>query len=311
MTCSVMSEVYPVILFYKFIAIADPEGLAAEHRALCQALELKGRYLIASEGVNGTIAGKRERVDRFVSVLRDDPRFADIEIKVSDGDASTFRKLILKVRPEIVTLKAGADLSTDQDNHLSPAEWKSMIEQDPDVVLVDVRNAYEAAAGRFKDAVICDIEQFRQLPDYVGRLEHLKKKKVLMYCTGGIRCEKASALFRSRGFEQVFQLHGGIMTYQREFGNEHWLGECFVFDPRMTVKVERDLVQIGRCEHSGRPTARFVNCLHDPCHRLFMLSEESESENADHRLCPECLRTGLSAHTAEYVRTPKALGGEG
>jgi predicted sulfurtransferase len=102
-----------------------------------------------------------------------------------------------------------------------------------------------------------------------------------------------------------------IFSYQREFGNEHWLGECFVFDPRMTVKVERDLVQIGRCEHSGRPTARFVNCLHDPCHRLFMLSEESESENADHRLCPECLRSGLSADTAEYVRPPKDSVGEG
>ena len=120
------------------------------------------------------------------------------------------------------------------------------------------------------------------------RLEDLKSKKVLMYCTGGIRCEKASALFRNQGFKNVFQLHGGIMNYQREFGNEHWLGECFVFDQRMTVRVEENLVQIGRCAHTGRASSRFVNCLDDLCHKLFILSEEAERENPEYRYCPAC-----------------------
>jgi UPF0176 protein len=168
------------------------------------------------------------------------------------------------------------------------------LENDPNVVLVDVRNRYESAAGRFENAVLCDIENFRDLPNYLPRLENLKKRKVLMYCTGGIRCEKASALLRKNGFHDVHQLHGGILTYQQQFGNEHWLGECFVFDQRMTVKVEENLVPAGRCAHTGRSTARFVNCRHDPCHALFLLAEEAEQENPNYRWCPQCLAAGVA-----------------
>ncbi len=306
-----MLEVYPVILFYKYVPIADPEGFAASQRALCKELGLKGRYLIAAEGINGTLAGPRESIDAYVADLKSDSRFTDIEIKCSPGDASTFGKLILKVRPEIVTLKAGPEITSDHDNHLSPAQWKQLIEEDPDIVLVDVRNNYEAAAGKFANAVVCDIEQFRDLPDYLATLEHLKEKKVLMYCTGGIRCEKASALFRSKGFKDVHQLHGGIMTYQEQFGNEHWLGECFVFDKRMTVKVQKDLVQISRCTHTDRPTARYVNCLHDFCHKLFILSPEAEVENPDFRLCPACLAAGLTSETAIYPEKDLAAKADG
>ena len=192
------------------------------------------------------------------------------------------------------------DIVPDRDNHLSPAEWKRLMEEDADAVVVDVRNRYESAVGKFENAVECDIGNFRELPGFVERLEGLKEKKVLMYCTGGIRCEKASALFRSKGFKNVFQLHGGIVTYQEQFGNEHWLGECFVFDERMTIRVEEGLSQIGKCTHTGRPTNQFANCLHDPCHILFLLSPEAERENPDHRLCPECLARGLTSDTAEY-----------
>lgn len=293
-----MPPVFPVILFYKYAPLDDPGAFAASQRALCQQLGMKGRLLVATEGINGTLAGPSDSVDRYVAALRADARFADIEIKVSPGDAATFPKLVVKVRPEIVTLKADTELAPDFDNHLSPAEWKRVMEEEPDAVLLDVRNRYESAAGRFENAVPCDIEFFRELPAYVEKLAGLKERKVLMYCTGGIRCEKASALFRSKGFKNVFQLHGGIMTYQKEFGNDHWLGECFVFDQRMTVRVEDNLVQIGACAHSGRPTSRFVNCLHDPCHRLFILSLEAEEENPDHRLCPECLAEGRTSATA-------------
>jgi UPF0176 protein len=116
----------------------------------------------------------------------------------------------------------------------------------------------------------------------------LKDKTVLMYCTGGIRCEKASALFRQNGFKNVYQLHGGIVTYQEQYGNAHWLGECFVFDQRMTVRVEKDLIPVGRCAHTGIPSARFVNCRNDDCHRLFILSEEAEREDPMRRFCVEC-----------------------
>ena len=298
-----MAEVYPVILFYKYVPLADPANFAAAQRELCAALGLKGRILIATEGINGTLAGPRESVDQYVAALRADERFADLEIKTSPGDAQTFPKLAVKVRSEIVTLGAGP-LRPDLDNHLSPAEWKRTLEEDPEVVVVDVRNRYESNAGKFANAIACDIEHFRELPDYVERLANLKDRKVLMYCTGGIRCEKASALFRSKGFTNVFQLHGGIVTYQEQFGNEHWLGECFVFDQRMTVRVDEALVPLGQCAHTARPTNRFVNCLHDPCHVLFLLAEETEREDSETRLCPRCLASGLTAATADYKGSP-------
>jgi UPF0176 protein len=296
-----MSEVFPVILFYKYVAIAEPELFAAAQHSLCSSLELKGRLLIASEGVNGTLAGKANAIARYVSALRSDPRFADVAIKESKGDAQTFPKLAVKVRPEIVALHAG-EIAPDRDNQLSPAAWKRMMEDDPNVVLLDVRNRYESAAGKFANAVVCDIEHFRELPGYLPQLETLKDKKVLMYCTGGIRCEKASALLRAKGFDKVFQLHGGVLSYQEEFGNQHWQGECFVFDQRMTVRVEKGLVQIGRCAHTGRPTSNFVNCLHDPCHQLFLVAKEVAAENQNYLLCPACLAAGLSFETADYNR---------
>jgi len=290
-------EVWPVILFYKYVAVADPGQLAAEQRALCGRLRLKGRVLIAREGINGTLAGPVDAIKEYVSALHADRRFADVAIKVSAGDVSTFPKLVVKVRPEIVTLGAGP-LTPVQENQLSPAEWKRIIEDDPDVVLLDVRNRFESDAGKFDRAVVCKIEHFRELPAYLPALEPLKSRKVLMYCTGGIRCEKAASLLRERGFNDVYQLHGGIVSYQEQFGNEHWQGECFVFDQRMTVRVERTLVQIGRCARTARPTSRFVNCLHDPCHKLFLLSEEAERENADYRLCPECITAGITSANA-------------
>jgi UPF0176 protein len=303
-----MSAEFPVILFYKYVAIADPEALVASQRELCSALGLKGRILIATEGINGTLAGPRVAIDRYVAALHADERFADIEIKTSAGDADTFPRLMIKLRPEIVTLGADTPLSPDLHNHLTPAEWKKTIEEDPDVVLVDVRNRYESAAGKFANAVACDIERFRELPAYADSLADLKDRKVLMYCTGGIRCEKASALFRSKGFTNVFQLHGGIVTYQEQFGNEHWLGECFVFDQRMTVKGGDAPVTIGQCAHTGRTTTRFVNCLHDPCHVLFLLAEETEHEDPDKRLCPQCLASGLTSSTADYKGSPVRVG---
>lgn len=290
---------YPVILFYKYVEISDAEIFAGSQRALCESLGLKGRVLIAAEGINGTLAGPAAAVDRYVAELRADPRFNNVEIKRSDGDAGTFPKLVVKVRPEIVTLNAGA-LPADRENHLSPREWKEMLEKNPEVVLLDIRNRFESAAGKFENAVVCDIEHFRELPQYLERLQSLKDKTVLMYCTGGIRCEKASTLFKRKGFNQIFQLHGGIAAYQEQFGNEHWQGECFVFDQRMTVRVEEGLVQIGQCAHTGRASSRFVNCLHDPCHKLFILSDEAEAENPNHLLCPECLAAGTTFKTAEY-----------
>jgi len=300
-----MPPVFPVILFYKYTPIVDPPAFAATQRELCSTLGLKGRVLIASEGINATLAGPELAVHQYVQTLRSDERFADIEIKTTPGDAHTFPKLVVKVRPEIVTLAAGVPLSPDLHNHLTPSEWKQTLEEaNDDTVLLDVRNRFESSAGHFAGAITCDIEHFRDLPKYVDQLGDLKHRKVLMYCTGGIRCEKASALLRSKGFTDVRQLHGGIMAYQEQFGNEHWLGECFVFDQRMTVAVDETRVPIGRCAHTGQLTNRFVNCLHDPCHVLFLLAEDTERADPDTRLCPQCLASGITSATADYKGSP-------
>lgn len=299
-----MESDYPVILFYKYVPIEMPERFAVEQRGLCSNLGLKGRLLIAHEGINGTFAGPREAVQKYMATLHEDPRFSDVEFKISAGGPDTFPRLAIKVRPEIVTLAAGIPLTADRDNHLSPAEWKRMLEEEPEAVVVDVRNNYESVAGKFEGAITCEIDNFRDLPAYLEHLAEYKDKTVLMYCTGGIRCEKASALFRAKGFEKVFQLHGGIVNYQKAYGNEHWLGECFVFDKRMTVRVDEALTQIGTCAHTGRQTSRFVNCLHDLCHRLFLLAEETEKENPETVLCPECLSHGLTRLTADYKGSP-------
>lgn len=296
-----IGEEFPVILFYKYEPIADPQVFAAMQRRRCLAAGLKGRILIASEGINGTLAGPAAGVEEYIAALRSDTRFEDIDFKFSSGDAATFPKLVVKVRKEIVTLNAG-ELTPDRHNQLTAAAWKQMMEEDPDAVVLDVRNRYESSAGKFAGAVVCEIENFRELPDYVAQLEPLKEKHVLMYCTGGIRCEKASALLRQRGFKHIYQLHGGIVSYQEQFGNQHWLGECFVFDQRMTVPVDDGLVQIGRCAHTGEATSRFVNCLHDPCHKLFLVSASAEGMDPDRRLCPECLTAGLTSATAVYRR---------
>lgn len=299
-----MHDSHPVLLFYKYVPIADPSALAESHRTLCAGLGIKGRILVATEGINGTVAGPEPGIAAYVNHLRGDARFADMDIKTSPGDASTFPKLSVKVRPEIVALGAGAALVADTHNQISAAEWKRMLEEDPEAVLVDVRNRYESDAGRFEGAIPCDIGHFRELPAFLDQLHAYRHKKVLMYCTGGVRCEKASALFRQNGFERVYQLHGGIVTYQKEFGNEHWLGECFVFDKRMTVPVPKNMSPFGQCKHSGRTTHRFVNCLHDPCHVLFLLAEETEIERPETRLCPDCLAAGLTPETADYVGSP-------
>jgi UPF0176 protein len=298
-----MGPDYPVILFYKYVPITEPAVFVEEQRSLCTSLGMKGRLLVAEEGINGTLAGPRASIDQYIAALRSDARFADIEFKTSAGDEHTFPKLMIKVRPEIVTLGAGP-LTPETANQLSPEQWKRTIEEEPDVVVLDVRNRYEWELGKFSNARTCDIENFKELPAYVDGLQELKDRKVLIYCTGGIRCEKASALLKSKGIANVFQLHGGIVTYQEKFGNEHWLGECFVFDQRLRVPVPDNLVPIGRCAHTGRTTNRIVNCLHDPCHTLFLLALETEEENPDTRLCPTCLRSGLNSSTASYKGSP-------
>ena len=274
---------------------------------MCQRLGLRGRILVGSEGINGTVAGPQTSTDAYQAGLRAYPEFSDIVFKISSAEKSPFPRFEIKVRPEIVTLGADETLDPNMQGapHLPSAEFKRMIEEE-DVVLFDVRNRYESEVGRFKGAITPAIENFRELPQALSQYEELKDKTVLMYCTGGIRCEKASALFRQAGFKRVFQLEGGIVTYGEQVGSEHWEGDCFVFDERMMIPIGDSVAKppVGRCAHTGVPTRNVINCLHDPCHRIFLVAQEAVTENPDLRLCPSCIRAGLTSETADYKGSP-------
>ncbi len=291
-----MNSAFTVLLYYKYVPISDPETFVAEHLRLCRELGLNGRVLVAEEGINGTLAGTSEATNEYQAWCRNHPLFADMAFKINEADEMPFKRLSVKARKEIVTLGVdeGFDLESEPDNHLSAEEWKRTIEEE-DVVLFDVRNDYESAVGRFKGAITPAIGNFRELPKALKDYAHLKDKKVLMYCTGGIRCEKASALFRREGFKEVYQLDGGILTYGEKLGPAHWEGECFVFDERMMVPVggAEAAPPIAACAHTGSVGAVLINCRDDLCHRLFPVSEVALEENPNYRLCPDCVKKSM------------------
>jgi UPF0176 protein len=285
---------YPVLLFYKYVTIENPAEFAQQHRAWCVQQGLKGRILVASEGINGTVSGTRDAVMAYIELMHGDQRFADMEFKVSAGHQNVFPKMVCKPRKEIVTLGLENDVDPVRDTapHLSPQEWKSTLESgDPNLVLIDVRNRYESEVGKFEGAICPPIEYFRDLPAELPKYDHLKDKKVLLYCTGGIRCEKAAALFRREGFKEVYQLHGGIARYAEEVGTDHWKGELFVFDKRMTVPLSEEASKNtpGQCAHTGKPSNHVVNCSNLLCHDLFVVDPELLASDSKYGYCPRCL----------------------
>ena len=268
---------YKVILYYHFHPIEHPESFCADHRRLCRQLGLLGRIYIAREGINGTLAGTEHQVARYKDHVRSIPGFERTEFKEDNCANNPFRKLIVKTRPEIVALKARetVDPSRESGKRLMPAEWRREIESGGDCVLIDTRNRYEWEIGHFENAILPDIENFYDFPRWVDEAGIAKDKKVLMYCTGGIRCEKASLLMEKRGFQNVYQLHGGIIHYGQQEGGVHFHGKCFVFDDRLAVPVRADdEPPIARCLITGVPCDTHINCANPECNRLFVCSEE-------------------------------------
>ena len=234
-----------VATFYKFVRVGDLLGLQDSlYNCARKVGGLKGTILLAEEGINGTIAGKREAIDALAQFLHQSPEFADLQLKYSSGrdGNQVFSRFKIKIRPEIVTFgDPDIDPSRRTGKHLMADEWNSLI-KDPEVMLIDVRNHYEIGIGRFPNSIHPNSDSFKQFSDYVNRhLDSASNKKIAMYCTGGIRCEKASAFMLDQGFKNVYQLEGGVLKYLETVESEenHWEGECFVFDKR--VSVDKDL----------------------------------------------------------------------
>ncbi|TCN50368.1 UPF0176 protein [Rhodococcus sp. SMB37] len=257
-----------IVLFYKFTALPDPEAMRLWQHTLAASNGLTGRILVSEHGINGTVGGNIDAVKKYVRGLRSYPAFRDVDVKWSDGTGDDFPRLSVKVRPEIVTFGAPDEVKVDENGvvgggtHLSPHAVHALMTERDDVVFFDGRNKLEAQIGRFRDAVVPEVDTTR---DFVaeldsGRYDHLKSKPVVTYCTGGVRCEVLSVLMRNRGFEEVYQLDGGIVRYGETFGDAGlWEGSLYVFDGRMNVEFSEDAVTLGRCTMCGTPTSRYRN----------------------------------------------------
>ncbi len=268
---------FRTLLFYKYVQVDDAEEFAARLLEFCREISIKGRLIVAPEGLNGTVSGTPEQCQRLVDFLEADPRFGGIDYKTDEVDEPSFQKIFVRFKPEIVHsgLRDPEQINPMKETgiHLKGADFLQLKDQE-DVVILDVRSNYEHQLGKFKNAITLDMENFREFPGKLAELEHLKDKKVITYCTGGIKCEKASALLLQQGFKQVFQLEGGIIKYAAETGGRDFEGQCYVFDNRIAVAVNTvNPVTISRCRICGTPTARMVNCANPECNDHFVLCE--------------------------------------
>ncbi len=256
-----------IILYYKFIPITDTETVLFWQRALCERLGLKGRILISAKGINGTLGGEIKALKAYRKAMNEHSLFGNIVYKWSDGSAEDFPKLSIKVRSETVTL--GWEPSVDDKGiigggkHLKPEQVHRLVQERGDeVVFFDGRNQYEATIGRFKNAIVPKVSTFKEYLTELDKPEYqpLKKKPVVTYCTGGIRCETLSALMKEKGFEEVYQIDGGIVKYGEEYGDKgFWEGKLFVFDKRMKLAFSNEAKDIAECEQCGAKTSHQIN----------------------------------------------------
>lgn len=289
-----------IALYYRFAPLADPEAVRLWQQALAERWGLTGRIIVAPHGINGTVGGPIDAVKQYVKTTRTHPAFADLEVKWSEGSAADFPRLSVRVRPELVAFGAPGEITVTADGvqdtgtHLSPAELHRLVEDKRDagtpVVFFDGRNAVEAKIGRFAGAVVPDTTTTR---DFIAELDsgaydHLKDQPVVTYCTGGIRCEVLTALMRRRGFEELYQLDGGIVRYGEAFGDTGlWQGSLAVFDRRMRLEFSEDAAVIGRCSLCRAPTAELRNCADASCKTLDTVCDPC-ADAAPGRTCAAC-----------------------
>jgi UPF0176 protein len=245
-----------VCALYKFVTLENFQTLRRPLHDVMEANHVRGTLLLAHEGINGTIAGPRAAIDNVLGWLRSDPRLSDIDHKESFTDNLPFNRTKVKLKKEIVTMGVeGIDPKRVVGTYVNPVDWNHLI-SDPDVILIDTRNNYEFKVGTFKNAINPNTESFREFPRFVKENLHPEKhKKVAMFCTGGIRCEKSTAFLKEQGFDEVYHLKGGILKYLEEVPPQEtlWEGECFVFDERVTVNLQLEKGNYDQCNACRLP----------------------------------------------------------
>lgn len=284
---------FEIILFYKYVLIENPAELMLHQKELQQRLGLKGRTIIATEGINATLEGTTEAIDEYLKDYLADPRFSDTHIKRGSGTGQAFPRTSVKVRSEIVTL--GLDKSCDIDpnqvtgKRLAPEDLHQWIGEGRELYIVDMRNAYEHLVGYFEGSILPPMTNFRDLPKFVDSISHLKDKTVVTVCTGGVRCEKASGYLVSQGFSDVYQLDGGIVSYMEKFPNEDFLGKLYVFDNRIAIGFFTDDPKhrvVGKCVFCKESSERYTNCSVNDCNRKFIACEDCQQKLGENFICP-------------------------
>ncbi len=285
-------KIYYVVAFYIFTPIDDPHGEVKKHQAFFSDRDIRSRIYISEQGINGQMSGLKEHALEYIDWMRSDERFKDIDFKCHTYHEQVFPRPTVKYRKQLVALDHNADPHKGGE-HLPPEKWKQMLEEEKEnVLLLDVRNDYEWKVGHFEGAVKPDLDIFRKFPEYAKELKKThdpKNTKVMMYCTGGIRCELYSALMKDEGFETVYQLEGGVIKYGQKVGESKWLGKLFVFDERVTIPIaeENKAPVIGSCHYCKAPSDTYYNCANMDCNTLFLCCAAC-AEKTEGCCKPEC-----------------------
>ena len=278
-----MLFVQKILLYYKFTPIKDPDAIKLWQKNLTDTLGLLGRIIISPHGINGTVGGELDALKMYIKETKQLSGFKDIVFKWSDGGRENFPRMSVRVRPEIVAFDAADELRVNEAGvigggiHLKPVEVNALVAARDDVIFFDGRNAHEAAIGKFKNAVVPNTRTSR---DFIAELESgkyddIKDKPIITYCTGGIRCEILSSLMLNRGFKEVYQIDGGIVTYGDEFGDDGlWEGSLRVFDDRMAIEFSDHAKIIGKCSHCHLATSNYENCALEDCNDLVLICEK-------------------------------------
>jgi predicted sulfurtransferase len=287
-----------IILFYKYVSIANPESTRGELLELCQKLGLKGRVLLATEGINATLAGSLDSINNFISFMSAHKLFNEIDFKDSHGSVDDFPRLEIKVKKEIVKLGIDPDVlsALDGGTHLTPKEAHELIATNKNLVILDARNNYESCIGTFDNAIRPDIKNFREFPQYINEnTDLLKDKEVLMYCTGGIRCERASAYVQKKGIaKKVYQITGGIHRYVEQFPDGFFKGKNYVFDNRISLKVTDDI--LGSCLICQASADNYYNCMNARCNKHFIGCDTciEQLQRTCSERCSDLIKQGLT-----------------
>lgn len=263
--------------FYKYIKIQNPEQFQKEHQGFCNKLGIKGKILISKEGINGTVSGIKEQISKYEKNLNKNILFLDIKFKRNTSNEHPFKKTIVRIRNEIVTSDFNVDINK-KGPYITPKNLKKSLDNNEDLILLDARNNYESKIGKFKNAITPNIKTFKDFKKIIPQLSNLKNKKIIMYCTGGVRCEKASALLMENGFNNVSQIEGGILNYIKQFPNTYFEGRCFVFDDRLSIPTGKNTFDISICELCHSPSGRYINCSNKNCDKLFICCEDCDLE---------------------------------